>query len=740
MRPIFFFFLILCFSRYSANAQGTSYAKSDSSVVFDWISKADNFFIEGEYDSALLYCKYAEDYSRQKKFKKGEAHALIEAAEILIDKDELDKADINAVAVNKIGSQIRDSFITAVSWMQMAQVRMYKGQYDEAVSLFGRSLQYYLAAHPTRYTALAFNDLGYTWGIKGELSKKANCLIQAISIYENNFPEEYGELGVAFNNLSTVYYELNQMDKAIEYAKKSLVYREKTGDVARLSIGCCNISQFYTGINNQEAERYLQLCVKYATQSNQEARIIHSYVTASKVYAMNKKPAEALEYELKAISLLEKSGKDPAMLANRYVAAGILGRQLNKDSAFIMTYFKKSADMLHTQNNKTYLRDYYFQLSGFYYDNKNYAAAYDSYRKYISYRDSVINQNTKSAIAEITTRYETEKKDNEISRLNADQRIKQLEIEKQKAIIAGNAAMALQKQNEIDLLSKSQELQVSRIKQQSEELEKQQLLATTNEQRLQLTEKENLLRERQLKTQKQVRNLLIGGLALFLLLGITYLNRYQLKKKLEQQNSLQSMRNSISQDLHDDIGASLSNINILNELAKRNINTPEKSKDYLSKASEDIQRISESLSDIVWNINPRYDDLQNLFIRMKRYAADMLDGKNINGHFDFPGDDTAIQLSMTQRRDLYLIFKEAVNNLVKYSGAKNATIRFNADKHKISMAIEDDGRGFDNHEVKQGNGLRNMVQRAKASNGAVSIDSSPGRGTVIRLEMNVAGG
>ena len=197
------------------------------------------------------------------------------------------------------------------------------------------------------------------------------------------------------------------------------------------------------------------------------------------------------------------------------------------------------------------------------------------------------------------------------------------------------------------------------------------------------------------------------------------------------------MRNNISQDLHDDIGASLSNINILNEMARRSISQPEKSKEYLSKASEDIQRISESLSDIVWNINPRYDDLQNLFVRMKRYAADMLDGKNINGHFDFPANETSLILSMTQRRDLYLIFKEAVNNLAKYSEAKNTIIRVAAEDHKIELLVKDDGKGFDRSNVKAGNGLQNMEHRAKASGGQVFITSAPGAGTTVRLEMRV---
>ena len=737
---IHFFCLVACSIFLTANrlTAQPAYTKADSITVFTYLEKAEVFFEDSNYDSAFFYVTKAEILSKQKDFKTGQAFSYIKAAEIYIDQDELGKAEANAVMANKIGLQTRDSLATAVGWMLMAQVKMYSNYLEEATELFIKCLQYYLDRHPGKYTPLAFNDLGYTWGKKGELAKQASCIMQAIGIYENYFPEEYGELGVSFNNLSAVYYGLNQLEKAIEYGKKALVYREKDGDIGRLSLGCCNISQYYTQIDKVEADKYLKLCVKYALQSKQESRMIHSYVTASRIYSYNGKSAEAYEYEIKAIELLEKNGKDPAMLGHRYLGAGILAQQLKLDTVLIASYFNKSLKLIQSLSVKSSMRDYYLEISKYYNSIKNYEAAYDNYRKYILYRDSIVNDKTQASIAEITARYETEKKDNEIARLNTAQRIKQLEIEKQKAVIDGNEAAALQKQNEIDLLSKSQELQDIRIRQQGEELEKQSLLVITNAQRLQLTEKENLLQEKQLKNQKNVRNLLIGGLALFLLLGITWFNRYQLKKKLEQQKSLLSMRNNISQDLHDDIGASLSNINILNELARRNVNQPEKSTEYLSRASEDIQRISESLSDIVWNINPRYDDLQNLFVRMKRYGADMLDGKGINGEFEFPVTSSGFTLSMTQRRDLYLIYKEAVNNLAKYSQATNAVISIRTEADKIELLVKDDGIGFDNTVNRNGNGLQNMAQRARSSGAILSIDSLPGKGTTVLLTLAIS--
>lgn len=206
--------------------------------------------------------------------------------------------------------------------------------------------------------------------------------------------------------------------------------------------------------------------------------------------------------------------------------------------------------------------------------------------------------------------------------------------------------------------------------------------------------------------------------------------------RINQLRKWQAMRNNISQNLHDDIGASLSNINILNELARRNLHIPGKSVDYLHKAGEDIQRISESLSDIVWNINPRYDDLQNLFVRMKRYASDMLDGKNISYEMVFPEEADKITLSMEKRRDFYLIFKEAINNLVKYSGATSARVVVETERKKLIMSITDNGVGFDSNRPQYGNGISNMKQRAGAWKDQLQIKSEPGKGTAVRLEMS----
>ncbi|MGG9960431.1 histidine kinase [Ferruginibacter sp. SUN106] len=728
---IFCSVFVLCSKKVAAQ-----YSKTDSTTVFSTIDKAEEFFTNSNYDSALFYCNKAEEYSRLHNFKKGQAYAQIEATDIYIDKDDLVKADITAAAVNKLGLQIKDSLITAVSWMQMAQIKMYSDKFDAAVPLFEKSLQYYLEKYPTKYSALAYNDLGYTWGRKGELSKQADALLKSIRIYENYFPDRHGELAIALSNLSTVYYGLNQKDKAIEYAKRSLVYREKTGDIARLSLGCCNISQYYIGVNNDEAEKYLQQCVKYALQSKQEARIVHSYVTAAYLYNTNHKPGQALEYEMKAIAMMEKSKKDSVMLARRYMSAGSICQQLKKDTAITMAYYNKSLAILKLLPDKFNLRDFYLQLSNYYKEIQNYDAAYNSYKQYILYKDSIVSANTQSSIAEIATKYETEKKDNEISKLQINQKIRQLEIEKQKAIIAGNLSEAKQKQNEITLLSQQKELQDARIKQQGELLEKQQLVSKNDQQQLKLSQQERELKEKELQVQKQLRNIIIGSGAALLILGGFIFNRYQLKKKLEQQNELLSVRNNIARDLHDEIGSTLTSIKILSEVSRNNIEKDsKKSSRLLSQITEQSAQMQQGMSDIIWAIKPDNDKLENILARMREYTNYALENKNIAVAFSVNEKLLTESLSMQQRRDLFLIFKEAVNNAAKYSAATKVDIVLQKENDNIILQVKDNGKGFNEVKNPGANGLINIRSRAAALGGIAQIIAAPGEGTTVSVKI-----
>jgi Y_Y_Y domain/Histidine kinase-, DNA gyrase B-, and HSP90-like ATPase/Histidine kinase len=202
--------------------------------------------------------------------------------------------------------------------------------------------------------------------------------------------------------------------------------------------------------------------------------------------------------------------------------------------------------------------------------------------------------------------------------------------------------------------------------------------------------------------------------------------------RLRQAVQMRQVRNHIAADLHDEIGATLSGIGILSALAQKNLDKSHPSFGLLGRINDDALSIGNTMDDIVWSINPKNDDLENIIARMSRYAAELFDAKEIDYQIVIPENLKEVKLSMEQRRDVYLIFKEAVNNLVKYSKCKNALVEIKVSK-QFELLIRDDGRGFDPMMETPRNGLKNMKNRAKDLNGNLEIKSEIGIGTAIKL-------
>jgi Signal transduction histidine kinase len=149
------------------------------------------------------------------------------------------------------------------------------------------------------------------------------------------------------------------------------------------------------------------------------------------------------------------------------------------------------------------------------------------------------------------------------------------------------------------------------------------------------------------------------------------------------------------------------------------------------------------MSDIVWAINPQRDHLSDLTYRMRRFAEDLLDAKDIDFTIRSTLDEKDTPLGADLRREIYLIFKECVNNLAKHSGCRNASLTFDTNGPWLIVAITDDGRGFKVEEPLTnghgagmgGHGLASMQRRAKALGGSLQINSEPGRGTTVTLKV-----
>ena len=245
-----------------------------------------------------------------------------------------------------------------------------------------------------------------------------------------------------------------------------------------------------------------------------------------------------------------------------------------------------------------------------------------------------------------------------------------------------------------------------------------------------LLNKDKELREARLKQQQFY---LITSIAISILaLGGIWLvvNRNKLRQRMKELE----LRNRIATDLHDEVGSSLSSIHVMSNMATRQHERDEKLNETLIKISSNAHETMERMSDIVWAIHPANDTLEQLIYRMKEFAADILEPLNIHYAFTIEDDLSSIKLSVNQRRDLYLVFKEAVNNAAKYSHCKNIEIELIKKEDKLLLRISDDGEGFETSSfAHDSHGLNNMQQRAKTMGGKLLIESGVGKGTTVSL-------
>ena len=216
--------------------------------------------------------------------------------------------------------------------------------------------------------------------------------------------------------------------------------------------------------------------------------------------------------------------------------------------------------------------------------------------------------------------------------------------------------------------------------------------------------------------------------------------RYRLNKLLE----IERTRTRIATDLHDDIGANLSKISLLSGIVNMKMTAADdgdgsaENRRMLTTIAEVSRSSVDAMRDIVWAINPHSDSVLEMTRRMRQYAEGIFVDKGVRVKFDAPDEDgdENIKLSMDIRRELFLIFKEAVNNAARHSGCSQVEIDFHVrGGSEIFLQIADDGRGFDFSREFDGNGLSNMKNRAKKIGGRFEIKSEAERGTTIKVKI-----
>jgi len=226
--------------------------------------------------------------------------------------------------------------------------------------------------------------------------------------------------------------------------------------------------------------------------------------------------------------------------------------------------------------------------------------------------------------------------------------------------------------------------------------------------------------------------------AVVLLIGLALysLYRYRINNIL----AIQHIRERIASDFHDDIGSALSSISIFGDIADAQLEEKvphEETREVVGHITTHARAMLEAMDDIVWAVNPRNDHFNDLAVRMREFAIPLLEAKNIRFDIDINESILNTRIKMEARKNIFLIFKECINNLLKHSACTAMKVQVTKTDTYLEIVISDNGRGFDLSAPTNRNGLKNLQMRAAEINGRLQVTTKPGAGVVTRLVIDI---
>lgn len=225
------------------------------------------------------------------------------------------------------------------------------------------------------------------------------------------------------------------------------------------------------------------------------------------------------------------------------------------------------------------------------------------------------------------------------------------------------------------------------------------------------------------------RALLISATLVLIFYVVRFIYYYQLRKQriaLEKQLAVQYERQRISTEMHDDIGAGLSGIRLLTEVTKNKVKD-EQAAEGVEKIYQSIGDISSKMKEVIWSLNTENDNLPNLISYIQKQARQWLENFHCQLSIEIPDSIPAVDINGETRRNILLMVKEAIHNIIKHSGADKVNIKMRCNHEKFTIIVSDNGVGMNAKQNNTaGNGMKNMQTRVQKLNGNFFIDNQEG--------------
>lgn len=595
----------------------------------------------------------------------------------------------NISNAEQILGQAGDKKNTGRSMYLRGNILFDMGNYSESIKVFTSALETWQAIGYKALTGSCSLDLAISYSHLGNYSKGIEYSYKALQV-----SEELGDKKVMAQSLhfiGALFYGFGDYESAMKnFRAASAIYLElgnkfdfarnnnMIGEVLLNQGNCTGAHQkFYQSLKIYEepgapawGAPWGYSCIgsvyeKWGDSAN---------AAGGKTFAINKYK-EALNNYTISLKKFEEI-EDPAGTAERKIFIGRIHFKLGQLS-IAKKYLLDGLKISGKFEEKLYLESGYLCLSQIDSAEGNAWKAYEHYKLFALYRDSIFNRESSQKLSIYKVQYEVDKKDQEIKLLSAENKLKTVESEKE-------------------------------------------------------------------AQRKKFAYAAIG--VVLLLSGYAFYRYRRFSRNKSEQKTLHD-RLQISQDLHDNVGSTLSSISVFSKVAQvqGQQNNKEEMQEVLGRISDTSHEMVSEMNDIVWAINPKNDSMERIIQRMESFAKPMLATRNIIFNLNYEPTILSASLDMGKRKNFYLIFKEAINNAFKYSGCSEINAEITNSNRHLELRIKDNGVGFDvQREIigdkltLSGNGLRNMKARAEEMKGELRVNSISGEGTEVSVVFPIS--
>jgi two-component system sensor histidine kinase UhpB len=543
--------------------------------------------------------------------------------------------------------------------------------------------------------AFSYNAMGVIYRNKGDHKTALKNFFLGIEICEKT--ENRTSLGSLYSNTGRVYENLGDYPRALEYFYRALRIFQSFNDKSRTANVLRGIGKIYLLQKDQKA-RY---CFFESFKLYQEIQVYDGIAGAlndiGEFYAQQGNQTKALDYYYQSLKASEKASYETEK-ASSHNNLGLIYADQHK-YAKALEHFLISLELYQRSNNNNEQSRVYHNIGELEFDHNSFTKALEYYQ--LSLEKALLAgvlQRELNAHEGLSKVYEMLGQP-----ANALMHYKSFIKVKEQIFNDENTKKLIRAELDYELDMKEQELKFEQAKVQSK-----------------------------LKQGRIQSYFLIVSIAFILLLGLFLFQRLTLRQKLK----VSKLRNKIAIDLHDEVGSALSSISMYTGITQ--INKEAKlNEEILDKIGKTSRETIENMSDIVWSIQPKYDNFKHVLDKMEHFGNHIMIGAGIQFKFSYDEGIQHLVLDMEKRKNLYLIYKEALNNAAKYSKAKNVYANLVKKKKWVVLTIHDDGNGFDIASAN-GNGLQNMKERAQALKGRFDLVSERSKGTSIFLSFKIS--